>query len=492
MNRGRFLLAVLFLLVASLGIQPAFAGSEDPNLLSEHGTLKPSETKIYRVYIQSAGAAHFSFFKKDKGPVLYLKSPSGQGYAPQHAAYFSEEEMGISGYHLASAEVGEWQVILSGGSTGGNYGVMAAGPAEQQVFFKDDQYDYVPGEAITVKVGYFKNDQSPITGATGELQLEQEDISETIPLFDDGAHGDEQANDGIYGNRYKGFSKPGFVRLSARLQKGRVQNIGLSSLTVIDKFASFGTISSEEAIDEDGDGVYDFLKIKVGLNIRQSKPLMIEGMLKDSKDKFVDGVHWQSDTHNILGVGQQEVILKVPGETLRKEGGGGPYRLDLILRDVNRSDIIDSRENALTTKAYSVSDFTVPVDVKLVGDFSEPAPEKDANGKLLSLDIMMQVEVRYEGEYVVSMPFNDTSISASARKYMKPGVVNQVIVHVPGHALRKEMDGPYMIGYMMIYMDTPDHRNIVHGETFKYPYTTRAYKASDFSTVNYYTLHKAQ
>ena len=77
------------------------------------------------------------------------------------------------------------------------------------------QATYSLNDVIPIRVQVREQDNTPITGATVEVEVTQPGgTAQTLPLYDDGAHNDELRNDGIYGNQFTDTSVEGFYGLN--------------------------------------------------------------------------------------------------------------------------------------------------------------------------------------------------------------------------------------------------------------------------------------
>lgn len=113
-----------------------------------------------------------------------------------------------------------------------------------------------------------------------------------------------------------------------------------------DNYADFG-------IDTDSDGLYEYLTVKVGLNVKTAGDYAIKGWLYDSNGTSII----MANNSTALGGGSQLVSLNFDGLTLCQHRNNGPYYLkDLILYDGDGKEI-DYIIYAYTTSAYRYTDF---------------------------------------------------------------------------------------------------------------------------------------
>jgi len=86
----------------------------------------------------------------------------------------------------------------------------------------DDMSTYAPGSSVPISI-YVGTFDTPATGGTAACTVENPDGSTvTVDLYDDGAHDDEDPDDGIYGNTFTDTATIGvyFVNISASVPYG--------------------------------------------------------------------------------------------------------------------------------------------------------------------------------------------------------------------------------------------------------------------------------
>ncbi|MCA9968826.1 MAG: VWA domain-containing protein [Anaerolineales bacterium] len=130
---------------------------------------------------------------------LQLLSPSGVAYDPGQYAFANYNSEHV-GYEVDNPETGDWQMIVSGANgnyfCGGGYQVMAYGQTDSIVELllpavQGETGDYVPLYAIWQPGGSIS---ATITAPDG--------TATTMPLYDDGQHGDGAAGDGFFAGLY--------------------------------------------------------------------------------------------------------------------------------------------------------------------------------------------------------------------------------------------------------------------------------------------------
>lgn len=123
---------------------------------------------------------------------------------------------------------------------------------------------------------------------------------------------------------------------------------------------------SDEGIDDDGNGLFDRLRIKVGLSINEAGTYRVRGQLYDSNGFFIQ---LAEDTEGFNTTGDAEIALKFDGGRIRGHGDASPYELRFVDVFDNSNQLTDSKTIAYTTGVYSGSDFETSLpDLQVFAD----------------------------------------------------------------------------------------------------------------------------
>lgn len=232
----------------------------EQTITSKSGTVNEGETNIETAIIDSlVSLVTFLVSWSGSDIDLTLTDPNGLVIDPNVAS--TDPDISFTSgstyeyYTIDSPNPGEWRINIEGVDTpwaGENYTARVTGKSDLtlSIYFGKDRYE--TGQPITV-LASLSDASDPITGATIEvvLQVPSQSLSawksvngDTIPteplgqsvstlkslykeslnirlpsqqsssspvfyLYDDGAHGDGQANDSVYGNLYTSTSNSG-------------------------------------------------------------------------------------------------------------------------------------------------------------------------------------------------------------------------------------------------------------------------------------------
>ncbi len=112
-------------------------------------------------------------------------------------------------------------------------------------------------------------------------------------------------------------------------------------------------IYSDYGLDNDNNGVYDYLRLLVNINVSNSGYYYVEGSLYDSNRSHVVSVVIQTS----LETGIQNIILDFDGDTILHQEKNGPYHLAYLTIYDEQWHIIAYEEDTYLTQTYSYSDF---------------------------------------------------------------------------------------------------------------------------------------
>lgn len=176
-----------------------------------------------------------------------------------------------------------------------------------------------------------------------------------LQLFDDGAHGDGEANDGLYANTFDETTLGGYYLVFVTAE-GTRSGLGYArgqeiTFTVSPETATMTGVFEVRVEDEDGDGLWNALIVNVGLDVTKAGKFLLWGLLTDPEGNEVCGVNQIVD----LNAGKQSVSLPFPGSLIRASGRDGPYHLaEVILLDASSAAVaLDSAYGIVNIGPYS-------------------------------------------------------------------------------------------------------------------------------------------
>ncbi|RLF35985.1 MAG: hypothetical protein DRN03_04260, partial [Thermoplasmata archaeon] len=238
--------------------------------------------------------------------------------------------------------------------------------------------------------------------------------------------------------------------------------------------AEFTGVYSDYGLDTDGDGLYNYLVIEVGVNITNAGIYSIEGWLYDSDQNYII---WANNS-TYLDVGSQLVTLDFDGIIIYRHGVDGPYNLSYIALYDENGTLIDAQTDAYVTFPYNYSDFSSP-NAFLSDVYSDYGTDTNGDGLYESLTIDVGVNVVVAGNYTLTGWLYDSDgseiVQASNYTYLNPG--NQLILlNFDGMAIYEHgVNGTYNLSYLTLYDE-----NGTMADYRSYAYTTSPYNYTQF------------
>ncbi|MEM4297329.1 MAG: choice-of-anchor X domain-containing protein, partial [Nitrososphaerota archaeon] len=183
-------------------------------------------------------------------------------------------------------------------------------------------------------------------------------------LQDDGNHQDGSANDGIYAILISGLTEPGVYRFLVTAQGQTRQEGGVSyERSAIGAF-EFGSPAarlagqySDEGVDEDGDGLFEWLRIDVGVQVNQPGNFTLSARLTDGEGNFIANATASLETTE---AGAKTMQLFFDGQTIGNWNYSGQFQLrDVVLLHRTDRGIVtaDVHEHPYDTRAYQAAQF---------------------------------------------------------------------------------------------------------------------------------------
>ncbi|MFA5055056.1 MAG: alpha/beta fold hydrolase [Dehalococcoidia bacterium] len=187
------------------------------------GKIFSVEQKSHEILISATSNATFALAWLSGDLDLTLTTPSGTTIDPSGAednaniSHYQDGNTTIEGYTILNPEIGIWQVNIAAvnvSAEGEDYTVLTFLETTLQLSSNLAKYQYDPGEQISI-VAELKNDGTPLTGASVSTEIQRpEESVESLALYDDGLHGDGEANDGIYANAYANTTTSGMYKIT--------------------------------------------------------------------------------------------------------------------------------------------------------------------------------------------------------------------------------------------------------------------------------------
>jgi hypothetical protein len=215
-------------------------------------TIHQSETVMHSIPIDSTvGTVTFNISWRGSDLDLVLHRPDGTRVDPARALVDSNVKYGerdtYEYYTVSHPSAGVWTMVVSGVNVpleGEKYTIRVEGDTNLALFAFADNVYYGLNEQIDIKAELV-NGEDRVTGSSVVARVRPPDGSVAdLTLYDDGTHGDEQANDAFYANAYSNTSLRGSyeitVTAAGSLATGRYERV--SALTVLVGSIAYGEV----------------------------------------------------------------------------------------------------------------------------------------------------------------------------------------------------------------------------------------------------------
>lgn len=330
-------------------------------IAANSATINDGESIPYAIQVDSAGPIDFRLTSAANGLTFVLVDPSGQTVDPVYASSHPESvvysstpvtnTMPGSTYYFTSAITGTWQVTVTLSNPVipvADYALTVSALSPLILTAETDKTNYAIGETLRVTAS-LSNNGAPVTDAQVNATINQPGSSSAIiPL----AH----VINGQYTGTYLVVENPGYMPLrvnaSGTTEGGTFTRQTSQLLTALPSGVTAQMLSSE-AINENGDSLFERLRFTVDVNVPYTEAYRFSAELTGA-----DGAAATTIIEQQLVFGAQTIALEFSGDEIRRSKISGPYTLSrlTILSPVTGISILE-RTNMGETGPYTWSQF---------------------------------------------------------------------------------------------------------------------------------------
>jgi hypothetical protein len=199
------------------------------------------------------------------------------------------------------------------------------------------------------------------------------------------------------------------------------------------------TGADETAVDEDGDGRFDGVRVTADVAVRVAGSYRLDASLGKGGTSLV----YASELFS-LTPGRQRPELRVPGLALLRSGRDGPYEAHVSLSDLRRGNLGGTQ---FMSRAYASTAFE-PF-LKTDGRFQDRGIDTNGNGLLNLLRIELGAAVDKPGSYLLSGRIKGASSPILVHAETRADLAQSprtITLDFPGSLIRaQEIDGPYEV-----------------------------------------------
>jgi hypothetical protein len=359
----------------------AAAGTVEPVVSAStaaiRGTITTGQTYTYTMDVDNAGQSAFILSWLTGTLSLSLTTPGGVPVTPSSAAVDPNVDyvtatnwVNSAAYTFTTTQTGPWTLAVHGEDTGGAavpFVAWAALSSTLQLTLPDYALAYPMSQPLLLTTT-LTADGVGQSGATVQATLARPDgVTDTLPLFDDGAHGDGTASDGVYGNTYAVPHVSGYyvIRTTATGMHSGVpfSRQAQSAFMVAADTAALAGTYTDYPVDTNDNGFYEYLAVDTGLQVTEAGTYTLSAWLVGAGDTPI-----AQATHYItLSTGVQTATLQFDGGLIRDSGLDGPYTVtEVYLVDSRGAPVLaDTGTNVWVTPAYDHWRFGTPYTLYL-------------------------------------------------------------------------------------------------------------------------------
>ena len=275
------------------------------------------------------------------------------------------DQNGILMYDVNSPISGSWNLNLSTTVAPPNsvdYGLTAFEDANIALYSFTD-LDWANTDANVLILATLTENSNPVIDANLTADIALPDTNTiSLLLYDDGLHGDANADDGIYADTFSGTSQTGIysglVSTTGMLSGTGFQRTSPLSFTISSPDINFAGDINDIGVDLNANTLYDILRFTIPVNVNEPNEFLLTATLFDSNDDIIK-MFSTGDVN--LPIGPNTLILEIAAEDIVKHNADGPYNLsDITLSDANTGLTIAAHAD-YNTAAYAITDFE-PLD----------------------------------------------------------------------------------------------------------------------------------
>lgn len=274
---------------------------------------------------------------------------------------------------------------------------------------------------------------------------------------------------GNAGESVNGWTVATYQTLTPFSTESNTSSVELSSV------GSFTGNTNDSGLDQDGNGLFEFLEVKVEVDVSDPGTFVLQGFLVDGVGNVIALSTLEPDLFRMapvniidLNSGIQEVTLYFEGYAIQTSEIDGPYNIQLFLSDDNRTVI---EELNFASSTYSYQQFQgLTIDV---ASLSDAGLDEDGLPGFETLRLAAEVNMLTSGEvYIQGHLFAGATFLTDFGDTFNLNTGSQIInLDFDGQTIAASgFDGPYTV--YLSYNDANFGGNM--------EYTTAAYSASDF------------
>lgn len=332
-------------------------------------TVSQNGLVTFAINVDQCRFAIFHILSTSKIKTFYLVDPRNKRFDENNLAKLNAEanKTTQNGIHYDFIQIkipailpGRWLIGIQADREGA-VEVSAAIANQRRIEMKLDQYIHRSGEKFFLKA-IFHDGAKPIKNAHLSVDvISSKEKQHTFLLFDDGRHGDGGGNDGVYSNGTVIDLPPGHATVLAKAKKGLTEREIEARIQIIsgEQSSRLMGISGTAVNCKERNPCVEY-QISAQIDFVTEAHYQISGYLHSLNEKFVANAFYSTMTIGKPVFGKHEITLHFSGQQILNSSLDGPYRLLLIVEQLDAHFNIVNKEsfpNAYVTKSYLHTDF---------------------------------------------------------------------------------------------------------------------------------------
>ncbi len=388
----------------------------------QSGALADSSPVSGTFQVTAGGTSQVHFSSTNETLALTLTDPNGHVIlAGDPGVTILTTTLGIGWttiYHFEDIQPGSWAYQITTGAL--------PQPAGYRLFLVPSSPVSVTGTlpewlenaaSVPLTATIRANGTTPLAGAAVSAKIIRPDGSQgSLVLLDDGSHGDGAANDGTYGGTYASTSLGGsygvtFTAIGTYNSEDYTRSAS-GAFFIAPASAVLGSDYTDQGVDEDLDGVYDWLEISIPVTVNAAGTYTLSGEMY-AGGEFIDQARVTED----WAPGSRTARLRFSGRAIAALRQDGPYILRnlLFLDETQTTNLIQATDPFYETAPYSykqfIGDRSVYLPIILRGT-ALPAPPL-AQPETVTLSATYSALTDADGYYTLAgLPAGDYTLTA--------------------------------------------------------------------------------
>ncbi|MFO7539849.1 MAG: choice-of-anchor X domain-containing protein, partial [Chloroflexota bacterium] len=330
-------------------------------------TITPSQSHSGQFSLTSPHPTQIMLYWDGGDLTFTLTDPQGQPVDPLSAAtdpnidYLAlDTGFGLmAGYQITNTLTGDWSYTIDGAELENTAVYRLLTILSEPIAIHGSVPGWRSTNAPVVITATLRHEDTPLPGGSVTAQVKRPDgITHLLSLHDDGQHHDGTAGDGVYGNIFTATDLGGIYGVSFTAEGvyngAPYGRSGTAFFTIAPDNAHLNGHYADRGVDEEGNGLFDWLAVDVGLSVTEASTYTVSAELY-AGDTFIA----QARSQLYLTPGEKTAALHFHGDNIWQAALNGPYQVRhlLLLDEATVTLLIETADIAHTTVPYDHRQF---------------------------------------------------------------------------------------------------------------------------------------